>query len=80
MDKTKWLVCIVALAMASSALAGGVTVPLGAPLGTALGVALGAVLGVPLGELAPIGSYGLLLVGAMALILGIVIARRKVDR
>ena len=53
--------------------------PLGLPLGVGLGSRLGGALGTRLGDL-PIGGSGVLLLGAVALGIGIVLARRKRQR
>ncbi|HEX9301285.1 MAG TPA: hypothetical protein VF959_02945 [Casimicrobiaceae bacterium] len=79
MNIARLFVGILAFAAAQTALAGPAT-PLGTPLGQALGVALGAVLGISLGESVPIAHWGLLVVGAMSLVFGILIVRRKLDR
>lgn len=53
--------------------------PVGLPLGSALGNFLGGALGTRLGDI-PIAGSGVLMLGAVALGLGIVLARRKRQR
>ena len=85
MNTRLWMAAV-GLATAGPAMAGP-TVPLGQPLGltlgsvlgTPLGGLLGGVLGLPLGDVLPAGS-AVLVVAAVSLGLGILIARRKRHR
>ena len=68
---------LVKLLTASMAFAAAGTASAGTRLGLSLGGALGSRLGQPLGDLLPVAGSSVLLVGAVALGLGIYLSRRK---
>ena len=74
MKFNRWAMVLVSIGAAAPVLAGN---PLGNPLGRPLGGALGVALPVDLGTALPVGLGGVAAVGAISLILGVQLLKRR---
>ncbi len=82
--KTKTSMLVAVLILVSAAQPAMAVVPVGTPVGSVVGVfvgnALGIDLGAALGSALPVGGGGVMVIGALALVFGVQLIRRKQKR